>query len=544
MAEEFLVSFAAELILQKVVSSAVEEISLAWGLKGDVKKLNKTLTMLQALLRDYEKTKVKGEAMTLWLKNLEDVAYHADDVLDEFDYEILRRKVEIRNQMMKKLGCLKNLRGQLKIYHLEHVRSREEAQKVNLSRNSNIHLLKFHWGEEREEENNNDEDVLEGLKPHENLKSLTIENFEGENFPSWVVKMMSHKLYLHNLVKIKLVNCNKCQQMPTMGHLLSLKVVEIDGMPNLKQIGSEFYGQNHEVASSSHGATSVAVFPVLRELTLANMPNLAEWFEAESLQPSRTVFSQLEKLKIVGCPQLITAPGHFPSIKQLSIEGINHCSVLAKMCREVSSLTDIELLDVSGSTELSSMLEKLLVNNNKFLRVLKIERCTELICLPNKLETLVSLEWLRIWFCDNLTAIPDLRSLTSLQYLHIAQCEKLTTYWPEGLLCLTTLTTLGIGGFSSEVDYFPWPSEDITQHLVSLKHLFLHGGPKLKSLPDQLEHLTFLPVLGIFQFESLEVIPEWLGDHSIPRLNTAFIIEIVFSPWLHTGCRIHWLLSG
>ncbi|KAA8545073.1 hypothetical protein F0562_019828 [Nyssa sinensis] len=102
MAEEFLVSFAAELILQKVVSSAVEEISLAWGLKGDVKKLNKTLTMLQALLRDYEKTKVKGEAMTLWLKNLEDVAYHADDVLDEFDYKILRHKVEIRNQMMKK----------------------------------------------------------------------------------------------------------------------------------------------------------------------------------------------------------------------------------------------------------------------------------------------------------------------------------------------------------------------------------------------------------------------------------------------------------
>ncbi|KAA8549973.1 hypothetical protein F0562_001670 [Nyssa sinensis] len=92
--------------------------------------------------------------------------------------------------------------------------------------------------------------------------------------------------------------------MPTMGNLHSLKVVEIDGRPNLKCIGSEFYGQNHDGASSSG-----AVFPVLRELTLKNMPKLAEWLEEKSLPPSGMVFPCIEKLKIAKCPQLITAPG-------------------------------------------------------------------------------------------------------------------------------------------------------------------------------------------------------------------------------------------
>ena len=42
-------------------------------------------------------------SVSSWLQRLKDVAYDADDVMDELAYEILRRKVEIRNQMKRKV---------------------------------------------------------------------------------------------------------------------------------------------------------------------------------------------------------------------------------------------------------------------------------------------------------------------------------------------------------------------------------------------------------------------------------------------------------
>ena len=59
--------------------------------------------MVQALLADAEKRQVGEERVRLWLQRLKDVAYDADDVLDELAYELLRRKVEIQNQMARKV---------------------------------------------------------------------------------------------------------------------------------------------------------------------------------------------------------------------------------------------------------------------------------------------------------------------------------------------------------------------------------------------------------------------------------------------------------
>ena len=39
----------------------------------------------------------------MWVKDLEDVAQKADDVLDEIGYEVLRRKIELQDQMKKKV---------------------------------------------------------------------------------------------------------------------------------------------------------------------------------------------------------------------------------------------------------------------------------------------------------------------------------------------------------------------------------------------------------------------------------------------------------
>ncbi|XP_057957196.1 putative disease resistance protein RGA3 [Malania oleifera] len=104
MAAEMVLTFATEEVLRKVGSLASVEIKLAWGFKGELKNLGESLTMIQAILRDAQKRQViKEEAIQIWLKDLEERAYDAEDVLDEFSYELLRRQVQIQNQFMKKV---------------------------------------------------------------------------------------------------------------------------------------------------------------------------------------------------------------------------------------------------------------------------------------------------------------------------------------------------------------------------------------------------------------------------------------------------------
>ena len=102
MAENIL-SVVAEEIVGKLISLATEQIGLACGFKEDLKRLRDSLTTIQAVLADAERRQVREEQVRLWLRRLKDVSYDADDVLDDLAYEILWRKVEIRNHMKRKV---------------------------------------------------------------------------------------------------------------------------------------------------------------------------------------------------------------------------------------------------------------------------------------------------------------------------------------------------------------------------------------------------------------------------------------------------------
>ncbi|KAB5513857.1 hypothetical protein DKX38_027763 [Salix brachista] len=91
MAAELLLTFTMEETLNKVISIAAEGIRFAWGLEGQLQRLNKSLTMIQAKLQDAARRPVTDSSVKLWLERLQDVAYDAEDVLDEFAYEILRK---------------------------------------------------------------------------------------------------------------------------------------------------------------------------------------------------------------------------------------------------------------------------------------------------------------------------------------------------------------------------------------------------------------------------------------------------------------------
>ncbi|XP_030940106.1 putative disease resistance protein RGA1 [Quercus lobata] len=176
-------------------------------------------------------------------------------------------------------GQLNQLRGVLTINDLENVRDKEEARRANLAEKAKIDRLGFRWGystNKREVNHNNDEDVLEGLQPHQNLKSLEIEGFEGKKFPSWMLRSCDAKdalSLLDNLIGINLSGCIECEEVPTLRCLPCLKFLVIEGMDKVSCIGVKFY------TMYSDDSYRNALFPALRKLKLKNMNCLVEWQE-------------------------------------------------------------------------------------------------------------------------------------------------------------------------------------------------------------------------------------------------------------------------
>ncbi|KAB2039442.1 hypothetical protein ES319_D02G009600v1 [Gossypium barbadense] len=105
MAEAFVSAVMGE-VASKAASVAVEMISLGWGFKDEMQRLGNSLEMIGAFLRDAEGNQKQMNSVKLWLKRLRDVAYEADEVLDEIAYEFLRKKVETGDQMLRKVRDL------------------------------------------------------------------------------------------------------------------------------------------------------------------------------------------------------------------------------------------------------------------------------------------------------------------------------------------------------------------------------------------------------------------------------------------------------
>nr|POF23326.1 putative disease resistance protein rga4 [Quercus suber] len=645
MAERVL-SVVVDGVIANAMSLASEHISSVWGFKEEIEKLQVSLTKIQALLHDAEKKQLHDESVKIWLRQLKDVAYVADDVLDEYGYEILRQKVETQNQVrsffsssnpvvfrvkmakriktinesldeIKKdipvLGLIASLnpipqtgldretdsfidgsevvgRGDdvLKIVklmigannqqvisvipivegetlHLEgnlgddidvsHTRrlslisDGHTTPAIPLSEDGmgrlrtvflnwvdlgdkllefkcvrglslsgkcikelpesiekpKVHKLEFFWSwwDEREG-NNNDEDVLEGFQPHPNLKSLEIKYFKGEKFPSWLLgsdNIRGGLLLFDHLLEIRLSYCSKCEKLPTLGHLPSLKVLGIAEMYNVRCIGTEFYGSsNGEGSSNSRGGSgSTVLFPALEKLVLGHMRNLEEWNDVtEPTAELGMIFPRLERLEVRRCEKLTSAPHHFPSLKELDISGVRG-PAFEQIISELTTLTSLEIWEIS---ELACLPEHFL-QKNRSLMDLRIWNCADLkSILPRGHEWPIctSLRSLHIFRCDELRTLPRaLCNLHCLEDIHVEACLNLSSF-PS------------IKGIASSLQRLRLCCSDEVlppglQSCMSLQHLYIDHWPHLLSIPD-LRNLHSLTVLIIACCPNLISIPD------------------------------------
>ncbi|KAL0414545.1 UNVERIFIED_CONTAM: Disease resistance protein RGA2 [Sesamum radiatum] len=413
---------------------------------------------------------------------------------------------------IEELGYLKNLKGELTICNLEHVNDKEEAAGACLIEKPNIHKLELVWSGSRESDSLNDEQVSEGLEPHSNIKSLTIMRFHGDNFPSWIMsKTVGEVIRLGKLIELKLIDCERCIEIPTLGHLPRLKFLELRGLENIKSIGPSFYYPNNYGMDESSRRSGKPPFPLLERFILHKMTNLEEWIEFSTHTASGVVnaFPCLKILGIHGCPNMSSVPTHeFPCLKKLKIveAGKGGVLLLDKICsNNLRSLTSLVLSCVSHLTRIP---ERLLYNNQS-LSELCIISCPGLVHLELPGHSVGSLEFVSVYDCNKLKSIrysihgegsgsgSGSGGLSSLQSLVVQGCPELTEVSSKMLESCTSLEYLAVLECHNLVS-FPVNCRRMSPCLSTLD---ISKCPRLRSLPKgSLNFLSGLRELCIGPF--------------------------------------------
>eukprot|EP00268_Persea_americana_P054698 TRINITY_DN6291_c0_g1_i4.p1 TRINITY_DN6291_c0_g1~~TRINITY_DN6291_c0_g1_i4.p1 ORF type:complete len:1137 (+),score=191.79 TRINITY_DN6291_c0_g1_i4:1029-4439(+) len=413
-----------------------------------------------------------------------------------------------------------NLRGELFIKSLENVKDANDSKEANLKHKQNLHTLGLSWNscDNDATVRENIEQILEGLEPHPNLKRLLLDNYTGTRFPHW----MSESL-LPNLNEIALVNCRRCESLPSFGQLPFLKALTICGMDAVRCIDDAFYGNN-----------VTSIFPSLEEFTIEDMPNLEEISVGCEIE----TFPHLVGLTVVRCPKLKNLP-HLPSIKKLQLE-VNNWALVGLL----ANFTSLVYLYVGNFTEPESLEYGLLQNHIHFSH-LSIHNFPGLRYLSKDLNNVTALAVFKI---NNHKKQVSLPSLTSPYDMDISFCNGLTYLALRGLTslqCLTIHLHQSVGTLFGEMQHVSTlqgldliQRPQLTsllqgmQQFINLQRLSIWSLEQLTSLPDGLQNTTTLQELQIANCLRLMELPEWLGN--LKSLKDFFIMGC---PHLERRCQ-------
>ncbi|KAF8722300.1 hypothetical protein HU200_022613 [Digitaria exilis] len=301
------------------------------------------------------------------------------------------------------LRRMTQLRGKFSIRDLRQVDA-SEVSKGMLKGMQYLNALQLSWNicDGQTKDVSKDEDVLECLQPHDNLRNLEIMGYGGVKFPSWLIKASSS---LSNVTSMYLIDCMNCKTLPPLHVLPSLEVLEIRRMPSVSKVSVIPQRSDHEL------------FPKLKRLVFEGMTHCTEWLTGKSKSRS-TTFPCLCELEIRNCPKLT----NFPDIP---------LSLIAMILENVGLHTLPRISDKQPSTE--EALEATSKNGRwtSRLTTLRVHQCHGLRSLATSLlqqqHLLKSLEFLSIMNCDNVICdIPDgFKDLTALREVSLYDCPKM-----------------------------------------------------------------------------------------------------------------------
>ncbi|XP_024025978.1 putative disease resistance protein RGA3 [Morus notabilis] len=132
----------ADKIVGGLGSAAVKEIALLWGVNDDLDQLNDTISTIKYVLLDAEEKQINSHQVRNWLRRLGGVVDDADNLLDEFNTEALRRRVmPAGSEMVKQVCTFFSASNQLAFRHKMGCRIREIRKKLDtISNDRNFRL--------------------------------------------------------------------------------------------------------------------------------------------------------------------------------------------------------------------------------------------------------------------------------------------------------------------------------------------------------------------------------------------------------------------
>ena len=90
-------------VASKAADAIVGTVTRMCGLDDDRRTLERQLLAVECKLASAEERSMTNGYVKSWMKELKSVAYQADDVLDDFQYEALRRQSKIGKSTTRKV---------------------------------------------------------------------------------------------------------------------------------------------------------------------------------------------------------------------------------------------------------------------------------------------------------------------------------------------------------------------------------------------------------------------------------------------------------
>ncbi|CAL1380100.1 unnamed protein product [Linum trigynum] len=268
---------------------------------------------------------------------------------------------------LDELNGLIGLRGELTI---ESLTNAVPVDLYVLKKQSCLQSLILKWNERDDNgdysSTNKDEEILEKLCPHPNLKKLEIHHYGGLKLSSWLSSIT-------NLAEISLAGCWRCEYLPSLHQLPALKKLHILNCPNLKAIDIEKEEEEWPC------------FPCLSHLEILDCPNLTR-------MPLFPTVEQKLSLQRTSSQALVR------TMKKAAPDTEEHMSS-SYSCPPLSKLTHLKL---EGIDDLESLPEEGM-HNLTSLQELFIFECPRLASLPQAVQHLPSLQTSNIWRCPQLS---------------------------------------------------------------------------------------------------------------------------------------------
>jgi hypothetical protein len=426
------------------------------------------------------------------------------------------------------LGKMKQLRGMLRIGDLSRIDASQEVKKGILLGMQELDALQLSWGRCHGQTNviSRDEEVLECLQPHEDLRVLRITGYGGVKIPSWLMKISGTALL--NLTEMYLTDCTNCKSLPPLHVLPNLEVLEIRKMHSLCKVTSVPQRPDQEL------------FPKLKRLIFEGVPICTEWSTGNSkLRSTTALFPSLCELEIRNCPMLTTFPDLPLSLAAMVVEnadlellpGIQDKQPSQEEALAAPSNTEgrwwtsrLTTLQVHQCHRLRSLGSGLLQQQHllKSLETLSIKNCDNVICdIPEGFEDLTALRDISLYDCPKMLVG---KFHTSVRTFEISECFVARGGWVQDHPFLFSVWKLKITGCShistSDQDNRIEPL-DWLNSLLNAYSLHLENTRILRlSMFDLLPSLEILDVNGCDDFFSDLYDFSWLE-----RLQTLGIIN-------------------